>query len=174
VVGPQSAGNGVVAIDPRATRSGVAWDHSLAGTNDNMSRFGLMPSCGGVRRSTESDQEAQCQASTHCIANSGVPNNRTVFLGPHLGERLGFAFGLCVRAIVPYLMTSISVSYLQITRQIRIRSRVTQPSPKVFGKIDVEREAVVANSSQSEIGFVRQAAVSIVAIRAKSKPKCSR
>jgi hypothetical protein len=58
VVGPQTTRNGVVAIDPHTTRSGVAWDHSLAGTNDDMSRFGMMPSCGGVRRSTESDQKA--------------------------------------------------------------------------------------------------------------------
>jgi hypothetical protein len=58
VVGPQTARNGVVATDPHTTRSGVAWDHSLAGTNDDMSRFGMMPSRGGVRRSTESDQKA--------------------------------------------------------------------------------------------------------------------
>jgi hypothetical protein len=58
VVGPQTARNGVIAIDPHATRSGVAWDYSLAGTNDDMLRFGMMPCCGGVRRSTESDQKA--------------------------------------------------------------------------------------------------------------------
>ena len=58
MVGPQTTRNGVVAIDPHTTWSGVAWDHSLAGTNDDMSRFGMMPSCGGVRRSTESDQKA--------------------------------------------------------------------------------------------------------------------
>jgi hypothetical protein len=65
VVGPQTARNGVVAIDPDTTRSVVAWHHGLAGTNDDMSRFGKMPSCGGVRRSTESDQKAQYQASMH-------------------------------------------------------------------------------------------------------------
>ena len=58
VVGPLTTRDGVVAIDPHTTQSGVAWDHSLAGTNDDMSRFGMMPSCGGVRRSTESDQKA--------------------------------------------------------------------------------------------------------------------
>jgi hypothetical protein len=58
VVGPQTTRNGVVAIDPHTTWSGVAWDHSLAGTNDDMSRFGMLPPCGGVRRSTESDQKA--------------------------------------------------------------------------------------------------------------------
>src|ERR1700681_2224322 len=57
VVGPQTTRNGVVAIDPHATRSGVAGDHSLAGTNDDISRFGMMPSCGGVRRSPERDQK---------------------------------------------------------------------------------------------------------------------
>ena len=30
MVGPQTTRNGVVAIDPHTTRSGVAWDHSLA------------------------------------------------------------------------------------------------------------------------------------------------
>jgi hypothetical protein len=43
----------------------------------------------------------------------------------------------------------------------------------MFGKIDVEREAVVANGSQSQMGFVRQTAMSVVAICAKSKLKCS-
>jgi hypothetical protein len=45
VIRPQTTRNGVVAIDPHPTRSGVAWDHSLAGTNDDKSRFGMMPSC---------------------------------------------------------------------------------------------------------------------------------
>ena len=58
MVGPQTTWNGVVAIDPHTFWSGVAWDHSLAGTNDDMLRFGMMPSCGGVRRSTKSDQKA--------------------------------------------------------------------------------------------------------------------
>ena len=56
VVGPETTGNGVVAID--TTRSDLARDHSPAGTNDAMSRFGMVPSCGGVRRSTERDQKA--------------------------------------------------------------------------------------------------------------------
>jgi len=42
--------------DIRATRRGVAWDRRLAGTNDDTLRFGMMPCCGGVRRST-SDQK---------------------------------------------------------------------------------------------------------------------
>jgi len=54
---PQISRNGVVAIDPHTTRSGVAWDHSLAGTNDDMSRFGMMPTCAGVRRSKERERE---------------------------------------------------------------------------------------------------------------------
>src|ERR1700750_700763 len=58
VVSPQTTRNGVVAIDPHTTWSDVAWDHRLAGTNDDVSRFGMMRSCGGVRRSTESDQKA--------------------------------------------------------------------------------------------------------------------
>ena len=70
VVGPQTTRSGVVAIDPRTTRSDVARDHSMAGTNDDMPRFGKIPSCGGVRRSTESDQTAQCQDRAHCIFSS--------------------------------------------------------------------------------------------------------
>jgi len=58
VVGPQTTRNGVVPIDPHTTRSEVAWDHSPAGTNDDVSRFGMKPSCGGVRRSALSDQKA--------------------------------------------------------------------------------------------------------------------
>ena len=58
MVGPETTRNGVVAIDPRTTRSDVAWGHSLTGTNDDMSRFGMMPPCGGIRRRTEGDQEA--------------------------------------------------------------------------------------------------------------------
>src|ERR1700704_4192725 len=38
-VGPQTTRNGVVAIDRHTTRSGEAWDHGLAGTNDAISRF---------------------------------------------------------------------------------------------------------------------------------------
>jgi hypothetical protein len=58
VIRPQTTRNGVVAIDPHRTRSSLAWDHSVAAANDDKSRFGMMPSCGGVRRSTESDQKA--------------------------------------------------------------------------------------------------------------------
>ena len=49
VVGPQTARNGVVAIDPHTTRGDIAWDLSLAGTNDDAAWSGVMPSCGGVR-----------------------------------------------------------------------------------------------------------------------------
>ena len=82
MVGPQTTRNGVVAIDPHTTWSGVALDHSLAGTNDDMSRFGMMPSCGGVRRSTESDQKAQCQDRTRCIFPIDQPRSYVV-RGPH-------------------------------------------------------------------------------------------
>ena len=58
VVSPQTTRNGVVAIDPHTIWRGVAWDRGLAGTSDDMSRFGVMPCCGGVRRSTESGQKA--------------------------------------------------------------------------------------------------------------------
>ncbi len=70
MVGPQTTRNGVVAVDPHTTGSGIAWDHSVAWTNDDISRFGMMPSCGGVRRTRESDQKAQCQDRTHCIFSS--------------------------------------------------------------------------------------------------------
>jgi hypothetical protein len=39
VVGPQTTRNGVVTIDPYTTWSGVAWDHSLAWTSQDMSRW---------------------------------------------------------------------------------------------------------------------------------------
>jgi hypothetical protein len=55
VVGPETTRNGVVAIDPHTIRSGVAWDHRLAGMNDNMPRFGVMHPCG-IGRRTQSDQ----------------------------------------------------------------------------------------------------------------------
>jgi hypothetical protein len=53
MVGPQTTRNGVVAIDPHSTRSGIAWDHSVAWTNDDISRFGMMPSCGGTQKHRE-------------------------------------------------------------------------------------------------------------------------
>jgi len=88
VVGPQTTRSGVVAVDPCTTRTDVAWDHSLAGTNDNMSRFGMMPSCGGVRRSTESDKKAQGEDRTHCIFSKldtlqSVGHVSYVVRGPH-------------------------------------------------------------------------------------------
>jgi hypothetical protein len=58
VVGPQTTGNGVVTIDPYTVWSGEAWDRGLAGTSDDMSRSGMMPFCGRVRRNTEGDQKA--------------------------------------------------------------------------------------------------------------------
>ncbi len=82
MVGPQTTRNGVIAIDPHTTGSGVAWDHSLAGTNDDMLRFRMMPACGGIRRSTESDQKALCQDRTHCIFPINQPRSYVV-RGPH-------------------------------------------------------------------------------------------
>lgn len=58
MVGPQATRNRVVAIDPYATRSDVAWGHRLGGMNDDVSQFGLMPYCDGVGGSTESKQKA--------------------------------------------------------------------------------------------------------------------
>jgi len=70
---PQISRNGDVAIDPHTTRSGVAWDHSLAGTNDDMSRFGMMPTCAGVRRSKERERAIKRHnAKTERIAFSPI------------------------------------------------------------------------------------------------------
>jgi hypothetical protein len=49
-----------------------AWVHTLAGTNGDMSRFGVMHPCG-VGRSTEGDQKAEGQNRTHRIC-SNRPN----------------------------------------------------------------------------------------------------
>ena len=46
-----------------------AWVHTLAGTNDDMSRFGVMHPCG-VGRSTEGDQKAEGQNRTHRICSN--------------------------------------------------------------------------------------------------------
>jgi len=70
VVGPQTTRNGVVAIDPHTTRCRVARDHNLAGTNNDIPRFGMMRACGSVRRSTEADQEAYRQERPHSIFSS--------------------------------------------------------------------------------------------------------
>jgi hypothetical protein len=43
----------------------------------------------------------------------------------------------------------------------------------MFGKIDIKRESVVANGSQRQRAVSRHAAVGHVAIRTKSKLKCS-
>jgi hypothetical protein len=48
-------------------------------------RFGIMPSWGGVRKSTESDQKAQCQGRTHCMfSNQLAPILRGVGAAPWL------------------------------------------------------------------------------------------
>jgi hypothetical protein len=42
MIGPQTTRSGIVAIDPHTARSDVAFDHSLAGINDDMPRPGAM------------------------------------------------------------------------------------------------------------------------------------
>jgi hypothetical protein len=58
--------NGVVAIDPYSTRSDVAGDHSLTGTNVDMSRLhsGKGPCCDGgdAKRVDDVDWEARTVA----------------------------------------------------------------------------------------------------------------
>jgi DNA-binding transcriptional LysR family regulator len=44
---------------PAHHRSDLARNHSLGGTNYAMPRFGIIPFCGGVCRSTEGDQKGQ-------------------------------------------------------------------------------------------------------------------
>jgi hypothetical protein len=46
-----------------------AWVHTLTGTNDDMSRFGMMHPCG-VGRSTEGEQKAEGQNTTHRICSN--------------------------------------------------------------------------------------------------------
>jgi hypothetical protein len=46
-----------------------AWVHTLAGTNGDMSRFGVMHPCA-VGRSTESDQKAEGQNRTHLLQST--------------------------------------------------------------------------------------------------------
>ena len=43
MVSPQTARNGIVAIDPRATQGDETWDHGLTRSNEDVSRFGVMP-----------------------------------------------------------------------------------------------------------------------------------
>lgn len=81
MVGPQTTRNGVVAIDPHTTRSDVAWDHSFARTNDDMSRFGMMPSCG-VRRSTRGIKRHN--AKTERIAFSPINGPRSDVVRGHV------------------------------------------------------------------------------------------
>jgi hypothetical protein len=107
VEGPPTTRNGVVAIDPHTIRSDVGWDRSLAGTNDDMSQLGVMPSCGGVGRSTESDQKAYCRDRTHCIFYgmaapivSAIDQPATHALPAHVGK------GDFLRAIRTCLVSS--------------------------------------------------------------------
>jgi hypothetical protein len=65
VVGPQTTRNGIVAINPRTTRGDEAWDHSPPGMNDDVLRPDMMPSCGSVRGTTESNKKAQYQKAAH-------------------------------------------------------------------------------------------------------------
>jgi hypothetical protein len=55
MVGPQTTRNGIVAIDARTTRADEAWNGNPAGANDDVPGLGMMPSCGSVRGTTESD-----------------------------------------------------------------------------------------------------------------------
>lgn len=65
MIGPQTTRNGIVAINPRTTRGDEAWDHSPTGMNVDVSRPDMMPSCGGVRGTTESNKKAQYQKAAH-------------------------------------------------------------------------------------------------------------
>jgi hypothetical protein len=55
VVGPQTTGNGIVAIDPHTTRGHQVWGHSMADCNAGID---VMSSCRDRFRSAESDHEA--------------------------------------------------------------------------------------------------------------------
>jgi hypothetical protein len=78
VEGPQTTGNGGIANKPLTTRSDEGWGRSLAGANDDPLRFGMISSCGGVRRTKESDQKAYCQDRTHCIFSNRYPHSQVV------------------------------------------------------------------------------------------------
>src|SRR5712672_1194719 len=60
----------------------TAWVHTLAGTNDDMSRFGVMHPCG-VGRSTEGDQKAlrPKQSASHLLQLTDPCSH--VVRGPH-------------------------------------------------------------------------------------------
>jgi len=73
VKGPQATRNGGIANKPLTTRSDEGWGRSLAGTNNGIARFGRMPSCSGVRRSTQSDQKAHRQDRTHRFCSMSSP-----------------------------------------------------------------------------------------------------
>ena len=84
MVGPQTTRNRVVAIDPHTTRRGVAWDPSLAGTNDDISRFGMMPCCGGVaevqraikRHNAKTERMHFLQLTRYCVVGRPHRLNR--------------------------------------------------------------------------------------------------
>ena len=63
----RSLARGLVLEDRRK-----AWVHTLAGTNGDLSRFGVMHPCGDGR-STEGDQKAEGQNRTHRICSSRPP-----------------------------------------------------------------------------------------------------
>ena len=75
-----------------------AWVHTLAGTNDDLSRFGEMHLCG-IGRSREGDQKAQGQNTAHRICSNRPTPRSYVIHGPHCRNDLEliFAFktGLC-------------------------------------------------------------------------------
>jgi hypothetical protein len=89
VVSPQTTWNGVVTIDPNTTRSDVAWDHSLAGTNDKrwyhtigMTNAVMMPRSWmmnrrSVGRHTDGYQKPQRKNETHrnCSIDKTTPRS---------------------------------------------------------------------------------------------------
>ena len=67
MVGPQTTRNGVVAIDPHTTRSDVTWDHILARTNDDMSRFGMMPLAATFAEDRHSTSQERLDQAAICL-----------------------------------------------------------------------------------------------------------
>jgi hypothetical protein len=55
VIGAQTTRNRVVTVNSLPIRTGVAWNDSLNAMSDDMSRFGIKSSCGGLCSGTESD-----------------------------------------------------------------------------------------------------------------------
>lgn len=72
-IGAQTTRSTVVPVDPRAPRSREAWhrteawDRCTVCPNGVMPRFGMMLSCGSIRRNKERDQKAQRHNRTHCV-----------------------------------------------------------------------------------------------------------